>query len=415
MPESIDPIFHKLGGARFASALAASSLSEDIKLRLSLPKAVRRFNLPVRMDDGSLRLFTGWRLRYSDCFGPTKGGVRFHPATNEEDLTGLAFRLLLKCAVNGLPHGGAAGGVCVDPKKLSSREVEQLARGYLNALGEEVGPDVDILSPDLGTDAKTMGWMADQFNMTRRACIPGAINGKPPALGGIPGRPGATARGAWNVLRLVLEERQLAAEGLTFAVQGYGSAGGHLARVLQANGLRLVAASDSTGGLHAEAGLDAEAIWEAREAGRGISSLSLPGAQALSASEVLAVKADIIIPAATANQITAEIAARLQCRMILEIANAPISPDAEEIVTSKSIEIIPDVVANAGGITMSHFEWAQNRGGALWSAEEARSRLDTRMIATATRMLQVARSRNVSPAAAAQFLALEQLSAALSR
>ena len=164
-----------------------------------------------------------------------------------------------------------------------------------------------------------------------------------------------------------------------------------------------------------EAGLDAEAIWEAREAGRGIASLDISGAQALSASEVLTVKADIVIPAATANQITAEMAARLQCRMVLEIANAPICPDAEEIVTSRGIEIIPDVVANAGGITMSHFEWAQNRGGALWSAEEARSRLDTRMIATAARMLQVARARSVSPAIAAQFLALEQLSAALSR
>jgi glutamate dehydrogenase (NADP+) len=415
MMHTVNEVLMKLGGPRFARALTQAGMSEDVLLRLSEPKSVRRFTLPLRMDDGSLRLFTGWRIVYSNCFGPTKGGVRFHPATNEADLTGLAFRLLLKCAVNGLPHGGAAGGVCVDPKTLSIRELEQLARAYLNALGEEVGPDVDILSPDLGTDARTMGWMADQYNITRRASIPGAINGKPPALGGIPGRPGATARGAWNVLREVLAERELAPEGLTFAVQGYGSAGGHLARVLQKNGLRMVAASDSTGGIHAEAGLDAEAIWEAREAGSGIASLSIPSAQALSASEVLTVKADIVIPAATANQITAEMAARLQCQMVLEIANAPICPDAEEIVTSRGIEIIPDVVANAGGITMSHFEWAQNRGGALWSAEEARSRLDTRMIATAGRMLQVARARSVSPATAAQFLALEQLSAALSR
>ncbi len=415
MPETIDPVFQKLGGTRFASALAMSGLSEDVKLRLTLPKTVRRFTLPVRMDDGGLRLFTGWRLRYSDCFGPTKGGVRFHPATSEEDLTGLAFRLLLKCAVNGLPHGGAAGGVCVDPKKLSTRELEQLARGYLNALGEDVGPDVDILSPDLGTDAKTMGWMADQFNLTRRACIPGAINGKPPALGGIPGRPGATARGAWNVLREILSQRSQKHEGMTFAVQGYGSAGGHLARVLQKNGLRLVGAADSSGGWQRAEGLDAEMLWEAKTAGKDFAGLQVPGAEPVSAQQVLAVKADIIIPAATAGQVTADLAARLQCRMILEIANGPICPDAEGTVTDRGIEIIPDVVVNAGGITMSHFEWAQNRGGALWTAEEAHARLDTRMIATAQSMLQCAVSRNVSLAVAAQLLALERLGAALSR
>jgi len=365
------------------------------------------------MDAGGLRVFTGWRLVYSDCFGPTKGGVRFHPATDEDDLTSLAFRLLLKCAVNALPHGGAAGGVRVDAKSLSPRETEQLARGYLNALGAARGPDVDILSPDLGTDARVMGWMADQYNTTRGARVPGAVNGKPVALGGIPGRPGATARGAWQVLRAVLEEGGLVAQGLAFAVQGYGSAGGHLARVLQKNGLRMVAASDSTGGLHCADGLDAEALWQAREAGLTFAQMEAPGAVRMTPAEVLAVRADLVIPAATAGQITAEMAERLESQRVLEIANGPIRPDAEQAVVERGIEIIPDVVANAGGITMSHFEWAQNRGGALWTAEEAAARLDTRMIATASRMLQVSRDRKVSPAVAAQLLALEQLSAAL--
>ena len=403
------------GGPRFDAALKLAPLPSDALVRLQQPRSVRRFALPVRMDDGSLQSFTGWRVVYSNCFGPTKGGVRFHPATNEADLTALAFRLLLKCAVNGLPHGGAGGGVAVDPRTLSSREKEQLARAYLDALGEEVGPDVDILSPDLGTDAQVMGWMADQFNKTRRASIPGAINGKPPALGGIPGRPGATARGAWAVLSAVLAERGIQPAGLTFAVQGYGSAGGHLARVLQQNGLRLVAASDSSGGLHSPAGLDAEVLWQAKEQGRSFKGLQLPDATALTAVEVLVVKADLIIPAATAGQITAALTPHLQCRWIVEIANSPIAADAEAAVIEQGIEIIPDVVVNAGGITMSHFEWAQNRSGLLWSAEDARSRLDTRMIATAASMLQVARDRSVSLAIAAQLLALERLSAALSR
>jgi glutamate dehydrogenase (NADP+) len=415
MPPTVDPVFQKLGGIRLGSALALSGLPEDVMLRLSRPKTVRRFWLPVRMDDGSLRLFTGWRLRYSDCFGPTKGGVRFHPATNEEDLTVLAFRLLLKCSVNGLPHGGAAGGVCVDPKQVSMRELEQISRGYLNALGEEVGPDVDILSPDLGTDAKAMGWMADQFNQTRRACIPGAINGKPPVLGGILGRSGATARGAWHVLCEILSQRGQSYDGMTFAVQGYGSAGGHLASVLQKNGLRLIGAADSTGGWLRADGLDAEMLWNAKKAGKDFAELEISGAEPLSAREVLAVKADIVIPAATAGEITVDIAKRLQCRMIMEIANGPICPDAEHIVTSRGIEIIPDVVVNAGGITMSHFEWAQNRSGALWTSEEAHSRLDARMISTTRSMLQCASSRDVSLAVAAQLLALDRLGAALSR
>ncbi len=409
----LNSVFSKLAGPRFASALAGAGVHEEVLERLLLPKSVRRFSLPVRMDQGRLQVFTGWRLVYSDCFGPTKGGVRFHPGTNEEDLTRLAFRLLLKCGVNALPHGGAAGGVQVDAKTLSPRGLEQLARAYLTALGAEVGPDVDILSPDLGTDARVMGWMADQFNAMRGARVPGAINGKPVALGGIPGRPGATARGAWQVLRVFLEDRRQSANGMSFAVQGYGSAGGHLARVLQNNGLRLVAASDSTAGLYCEAGLDAELLWQAREAGTAFRDLQLPGVQAIAPAEVLLAKADLVIPAATAGQVTQAMVPRLQCRMILEIANGPICPEAEEMLVARGIEILPDVVANAGGITMSHFEWAQNRGGALWTAEEAATRLDTRMIATASRMLQVAHDRKVSPAVAAQVLALEQLSAAL--
>lgn len=401
------------GGPRFSAALRLAPLSSDALVKLSSPRSVRRFTLPVRMDGGNLLLFTGWRVVYSDCLGPTKGGVRFHSQTNEDGLTALSFRLLLKCAANGLPHGGAGGGVAVDARSLSVREKEQLSRAYVNALGEEVGPDRDILSPDLGTDATVMCWMSDEFNKTRRALIPGAINGKPPALGGIPGRPGATARGAWTVLSTVLQERSIQPAGLTFAVQGYGSAGGHMARVLQQNGLRMVAASDSTGGLHDPGGLDAEALWHAKEQGRAFSDLSVPRACAIPCVDVLCVPADIVIPAATANQIDAHLASRLQCRMLVELANAPVAADAEATVIAKGIEIIPDVVVNAGGITMSHFEWAQNRGGVPWTANEAAARLDARMIATANRLLQVSHDRKVSLAIAAQLLALDLLSAAL--
>jgi len=404
---------HLHGGQRLLSAMAIAPLHADLMARLASPSSVRRFAIPIRMDNGRLRVFIGWRVIYSACFGPTKGGVRFASTVTEQDLCTLAFRILMKCAVNGLPHGGASGGVAVDPGELSSREKESLARGYVASLGRSIGPDSDILSPDLGTDATVMGWMADEYNKHQGLSIPAAINGKHPALGGIVGRPTATARGAWIVLAAVLRQRGLATAGMTFAVQGYGNAGGSLACLLQQNGLRLVAASDSSGGFYAPQGLDAEALLQAKRSGRPFGDLSFPNATTIPRETVLGLPADIVIPAATAQQIDATCAARMQCRMILELANAPITADAEALLIDKGVDIIPDIVANAGGITMSHFEWAQNRGGVKWSAAKAEARLDERMKTTVAALLDVARDRNVSLSIASQLLALEHLQAAL--
>lgn len=401
-----------MGGARFAEALRIRPLGEDAAAIISRPRHVHRFSLPVRMDDGTLQVFTGWRVRYSDVFGPTKGGVRFHPETSEESLTALAFRLLLKCAVNGLPHGGAGGGVRVDPRRLSRRELERLAHRYVDAVGDGLSPDRDILSPDLGTDAETMRWMVEEYRRVRRTADAAAINGKPLALGGIPGRPGSTARGAWTVLREVLQSRGLGAKGLTFAVQGYGSAGGRLAVLLEQEGLRLVAAADASGGWHDPRGLDAGALWQAKADGRRFAALDLPRATRTDPVGVLAVPADIVIPAAVANQITSDLAPGLQCRLVLEVANGPIASDAEALVASKAV-VVPDLVANAGGITMSHFEWVQNRTGLPWTEEDARARLDARMRATARAMIDTARERNVTLAVAPQLIALDRLAAAL--
>lgn len=401
-----------LGGARFAEALRMQPLPDDAAALIDRPRDVHRFSLPVRMDSGGLRVFTGWRVRYSDALGPTKGGVRFHPATSEQDLIALAFRLLLKCAVNGLPHGGAGGGVAVDHHQLSTGEREQLARLYVDALGDRVGPDHDILSPDLGTDAETMRWMADQYNRTHGTAVAAAINGKPVSIGGIPGREGATARGAWTVLREVLHSSGLKIDGLTCAIQGYGSAGGRLAMLLQEQNIRLVAVSDTSAGWHNPRGLDASALWEARQ-GRRFAEIDVPGASRIAPHEVLTVPADVVIPAATANQITSDIAALLRCRIILEIANGPVAVDAEAIIASKGILVIPDLVANAGGITMSHFEWVQNRSGLLWTEDEARLRLDARMTATARSTIHTSQQRHVSLAVAAQLGAVERLASAL--
>lgn len=401
------------GGARFAEALRVAPLGRDAEALLSEPRHVHRFTLPVRMQDGALRIFTGWRVRYADVFGPTKGGVRFHPSANEADLTALAFRLLLKCAVNALPHGGAGGGVCVDHRRLSAGEREQLARRYVDALGNDLTPERDILSPDLGTDAETMRWMADQYSRTRGTPVAAAINGKPVALGGIAGRPGATARGAWIVLREILQAQTIEARGLSCAVQGYGNAGGRVAVLLQEHGLKIVAACDSSGGFHDPQGLDAAALWEKKAGGHRFADIDVPGATRITPDAVLTVPADILVPAVTANAISVLIARELRCRIVLELANGPIAPDAEAVVSAKGILVIPDLVANAGGITMSHFEWAQNRMGLVWNEEDARTRLEARLLATAQSMIRTARSAHVPFPVAAQLMALETLSAAV--
>lgn len=406
----------ELAGARFLHALSHHPLNDDALLRLATPEESRRVMLPIRGDDGALRMLTAWRVRYSSALGPTKGGVRFTRDVTEEQLFALAFRIMLKCAVNGLPHGGAGGAVAVAPSELSSAEREQVARRYVDALGDAVAPDRDILSPDLGTDAETMAWMADQYTRRRGESPAGAINGKPVALGGIPGRPGATARGAWVVLEQVLESLGWVARGLTFAVQGYGSAGGHLAVLLQQRGLRMVAAADSSGGLLDAAGLDAAALWKAKSEGRrfaDVEDVQIDGARRGTVDDVLCAQADIVIPAATANQITADVAASVATRLVLEVANGPVAPDAEAILADRGIVVVPDLVANAGGITMSHFEWAQNRDGVRWTETEAHARLDARMLGTARAMIETARTLHIPLAVAAQVLAIERLAASL--
>jgi glutamate dehydrogenase (NADP+) len=302
--------------------------------------------------------------------------------------------------------------VAVDPKALSTRELEALSRGYVNAVADLVGADRDILSPDLGTDARVMAWMADQLNLLRRTLEPGAVNGKLPGRGGIPGRHGATAAGAWTVLHAVLEEHDLDPRGLTCAVQGLGAAGGTLATRLVEHGVRVVAVSDSSGGWYRREGLDAGRLVEAKARGQALATLEPGGASPIRPTEALEAPADLVIAAALGGQITAANAGRLSCRLVVEIANAAVSSDAEPILGESGITVVPDVVVNAGGITVSHFEWAQSRQGLRWSADDVSERLEQRMRATARAMLTVAHEAKVALPTAAQILALQRLRAA---
>jgi glutamate dehydrogenase (NADP+) len=403
----------KLAGSRFANALSCIKLSKEFFAALAEPRSVYKFSIPLRTDDGSLKMLAAWRLRFSDVLGPTKGGVRFYPGTNESDLTSLALRLVLKCAANSLPHGGAAGGVDIDPRQLTPSEMHRLSKSYVEILGDMVGAEYDILSPDLGTDSRIMGWMAEAYCKRRGVSIAGAINGKPLGMGGIPGRSGATARGAIVILEAVLTNLGLCVEGMRCAIQGFGNAGGQIALLLEQRGAKIVAACDRSGGLFNPSGLSATELWAAKEQGIPISNVRMKGAKKIPSSAVLTTPADIIIPAATAGQITKDVAARVQCKIVLEMANGPVASEAEPVLRTRGIEVIPDLIANAGGVTMSHFEWLQNRVGTLWSAEDAAERLEKKMSASAKSMIMTASNHKISLAEAAQIMALERLHLAI--
>jgi glutamate dehydrogenase (NADP+) len=326
-----------------------------------------------------------------------------------ENLLSLAARILLKCAVNGLPHGGAAGGVAIDPKTLSSGELELLARGYVRVFADLIGADRDILSPDLGTDAAVMAWMSDEFNVVRRTHEPAAINGKPPGAGGIAGRHGATALGVGVVLRELFAEWQWDAGKITCAIQGLGAAGGTLAEHLWQSGVRVVAVSDTSCGWHCPDGLDVPEICRLKRSGVALARMEPSNATRLTPLHVLEVPADMVIAAALGGQIDGGIAPRMRCRAVVEVANAAVTNDADLYFDTQRVAVVPDVVVNAGGITVSHFEWLQNRSGRVSQEQEVRGQLQSRMADTTHKLLATAKEFRVSLPVAAQILAIEKL------
>jgi glutamate dehydrogenase (NADP+) len=381
--------------------------------QLAVPQRVARVAIPVRMDDGSQRVFQGLRLVLSDALGPTKGGLRVHPAVSEGELGGLGFRILVKCAVNGLPHGGAGGGIAADARALSRGEFERLCRGYVRALFGLLGPQRDILSPDLYTDATVMGWLSDEYDRLAGMKVPAAINGKKPGRGGIHGRHGATARGAWSVLSDVLRRDGVDPSSLTYAIQGFGAAGGTLASLLVSNGARVVAAGDTSATLRCAAGLDVESLLAARGAGKSLRAAAPAGVDVLEPGAVLEAAADVLVPAAVADVLTARNVERVRARYVLEVANGPVDADAEAALEARGVTVIPDVVANAGGITVSHFEWCQGLGGQLWQQSDVHARLDACMRETARAMIEIAAQERVTLAVAAQLRAIDRIAVAM--
>ncbi|WP_031293620.1 Glu/Leu/Phe/Val family dehydrogenase [Leptolyngbya sp. Heron Island J] len=407
---------------RLDRALKYITISEDATERLKAPKASLKVSIPVRMDDGSLRVFEGYRVHFDDTRGPTKGGIRFHPQVNLDEVQSLAFWMTFKCAALNIPFGGAKGGITLNPKELSKAELERLSRGYIDAIANFIGPDTDIPAPDVYTNPMIMGWMMDQYSIIRQQRTPAVITGKPVALGGSLGRATATGTGAFYVLEAIMAQLQTN-QGLpskTVAIQGFGNAGSVVARHLFDAGYTIVAVSDSRGGIYTPSGLDIPSIQQFKADTRSVKAVYCDGSvcslvehEIITNEELLKLDVDILIPAALENQITAANADAIRARYIFEVANGPISADADDILEAKGITVFPDILVNAGGVTVSYFEWVQNRSGLYWSLEEVNQRLKQQMVAAANTIWTIAQTQNTSVRTAAYVHALNSLGAAM--
>ncbi len=369
-------------------AAKALSLDENALELLKRPQRTHEVAIPVKMDNGKIKNFRGYRVQYNNARGPYKGGIRFHPQVDLSEVSALAFWMALKCAVVGIPFGGAKGGIEVNPKELSLREIEELSRGYVRALFLELGPKIDIPAPDVYTNPQIMGWMMDEYSRMRGYTSPGAFTGKPVETGGIIGRDTATADGGLIALEKVREKLGTDAKDMRIAIQGFGNAGYNFALRAHKAGYTIIALSDSRGGIKAKngKGLDPDVVMENKKEKGLIDGMYCVGSVCdgenyapISNDALLEIECDVLVPAALENQITKENADRIQAKVILELANGPTTPEADEILFKKGTVVIPDILANAGGVTVSYFEWLQNLQNDVWSREEVHKRLHSIM------------------------------------
>ncbi len=374
--EDLNPF--KIAQSQFERAAKRLKLDEGLRAILSTPKRSLTVSIPVRMDDGKYHVFTGHRVAHNMARGPAKGGIRFHPDVTLDEVKALASWMTWKCACLDLPFGGGKGGIVVDPHKLSHGELERMTRRYASEILPLIGPDQDIPAPDVYTDSQTMAWIMDTYSMTKGATTLGVVTGKPLSLGGSKGRDKATARGVQFVLREACRDRKMKLAGSTVAIQGFGNAGGTLATLLHAEGARIVAASDSGGGVHNPKGLDPARLHAHKKKGKSLKTFK-PGTPITNA-RLLELDVDILAPSALENQITSDNAARVKAKIIAEAANGPTTPTADDELFRRGITVIPDILANAGGVTVSYFEWVQDFSSYFWDENEVDQRLERSMV-----------------------------------
>lgn len=394
-------------------AIKAMKLDPGAAAIIAKPERTTEVQIPVKMDDGSVQVFTGYRCQHSTVMGPAKGGVRYHPAVNMDEVKTLAFWMTCKCAVAGLPYGGGKGGIIVDVTKLSERELEALTRGYIDKIAPVIGEKKDIPAPDMNTNAKIMGWMMDEYSKLQGQFEPGFITGKDLSLGGSLGRTAATGRGVVTAALEALKVKGLAVKGATCAVQGFGNVGSWTAKLAFDEGFKIVAISDVFGAIYNEAGIDPYKLAEYTAANEKHTVVGYAEAKPIDKAMVLEEKVDVLFPCAMENQITGENADRIQATIICEGANGPTTPDADDILEKKGILVVPDILANGGGVTVSYFEWVQNLYRYFWTEEEVKEKQIAMMIKAFKEVYGLAAEYKVPMRVAAYIAALRRLAVAM--
>ncbi|MDN3014614.1 Glu/Leu/Phe/Val dehydrogenase [Paenibacillus sp. BSR1-1] len=379
--------------------------TDDVYELLKEPLRTITVRIPVRMDDGSIKIFTGYRSQHNDAVGPTKGGVRFHPEVNEAEVKALSIWMSLKCGIANLPYGGGKGGIICDPRTMSFRELERLSRGYVRAISQIVGPTKDIPAPDVYTNSQIMAWMMDEYSRLREFDSPGFITGKPVVLGGSLGRETATASGVTICIEEAVKKRNIELQGARIVIQGFGNAGSFLAKFMHDAGAKVIGISDANGALYDPEGLDIDYLLERRDSYGTITNLFT---NVITNQELLEKECDILVPAAISNQITAENAGRIKAAIVVEAANGPTSLEATKILDERGVLLVPDILASTGGVTVSYFEWVQNNQGYYWSEDEVAEKLRNVMVASFEEIYQTSQTRQVDMRLAAYMVGIRK-------
>jgi len=402
----------EIAQAQLDTAAEKLKLDPGVHAVLREPMRELHVSLPVKMDDGKVKVFKGFRVQYNDARGPNKGGIRFHPDETIDTVRALAAWMTWKCAVVDIPLGGGKGGVICNPKQMSDGELERLSRAYIDAVGRIIGPEKDIPAPDVYTNPQTMAWMMDEFSKLRGYYCPGVITGKPIPLGGSAGRGDATARGGMYCLREAAKHLKLDLKKATAAVQGYGNAGYYAAKlVTELFGTKVIAVTDSKGGIINEAGLDADKVLEYKN--KTGSVVGFPGTKPISNEAILELAVDVLFPSALENVITEKNAAKIKAKVSVELANGPQTPEADAVLYKKGVFFIPDFLANAGGVTVSYFEWVQNLYSHYWEEDEVHVKLDRKMTKAFDDVLAMSLEHKVDMRIAAYMVSIQRVAEAM--
>lgn len=394
-------------------ALRRMDLEENIKNQLRKTEKVLTVSIPVKMDNGRVDVFTGFRAHYNTARGPAKGGVRYHPKVCFDEVKALAAWMTWKCAVVGLPYGGGKGGIICNPKEMSEGELERLSRRYIYEISSVIGPHKDIPAPDVYTNPKIMGWYIDTYNMLNGEAAFACITGKPLDLWGSEGRVEATASGVVQTIMLSLDRLGIDPEKATVVIQGFGNAGSYVGKFLHERGLKIIGVSDSKGGVFNAKGFDSVELYQHKQETGTVSNFDRNGTEAISNEELLKLECDILVPAALEEVINEGNAQDIKAKIVAEAANGPTTPEADEILSKKGVFILPDILANAGGVVVSYFEWVQNLNGYFWSEEEVHIRLKERMEKAFNEVLNIAQKEKIDNRTAAYICAVTKVAQAM--